>query len=103
VRAVSGLYAELDEMEAQIAEIRARRSPCDERLKHAAAEARARAVDSARTSNAAGEAGKHVEFRPTEELRRLYREVARLVHPDLSTDAENQARRNRLMAEANAA
>ena len=100
--AVGGLYAELDEVEAQIAEIRARRSPSDEKLKYEAGEARARAVDSA-CASAVSEAAKHVEFKPTDQLRGLYREVAPLVHPDLSTDGEIRAHRNRLMAEANRA
>ncbi|MGQ9555648.1 MAG: exonuclease domain-containing protein [Anaerolineae bacterium] len=37
------------------------------------------------------------------ELKALYREVAKLVHPDLATDQVERERRTRVMAEANAA
>ena len=40
-------------------------------------------------------------FKPGDELKRLYREIARTIHPDLSTDDTKRLRRTRLMAEAN--
>jgi hypothetical protein len=42
-------------------------------------------------------------FIPSAELRALYREVAKRVHPDLATDEADRQKREHLMAEANAA
>jgi DnaJ-domain-containing protein 1 len=43
------------------------------------------------------------DFEPSQNLKQLYREVAKRIHPDLATDEEEQSRRQRLMAEANQA
>ncbi len=43
------------------------------------------------------------EFRPTNDLRTLYRRLAKLVHPDLATNEHERERRHRIMAEANRA
>ena len=43
------------------------------------------------------------EFTPSAELKTLYREVAKRVHPDLATDEADHRKREQLMAEANAA
>ena len=40
---------------------------------------------------------------PKQALKRLYRQLARRYHPDLTTDPDERERRNRLMAEINAA
>ncbi len=42
-------------------------------------------------------------FSPLSELKRLYREAARQVHPDTATNEEDRARRERSMQEVNAA
>ncbi|MCM1982311.1 J domain-containing protein [Lyngbya confervoides] len=42
-------------------------------------------------------------FRPTGELKQLYRELAKQIHPDLATDPDERARREDLMAEVNRA
>lgn len=41
-----------------------------------------------------------VAFVPDDDLRRLFRELARLVHPDRASDAEDRERRHEFMAEA---
>ncbi|MCJ7555432.1 MAG: hypothetical protein MUP90_00775, partial [Gammaproteobacteria bacterium] len=46
---------------------------------------------------------KLLRFKPSERLRTLYRELAKLVHPDLTTDEGDRARRTPLMVEVNAA
>ncbi|MBI3050537.1 MAG: response regulator [Acidobacteria bacterium] len=42
-------------------------------------------------------------FHPTDTLKRLFRELAKLVHPDLATSRADRERRNGLMAEVNRA
>jgi hypothetical protein len=99
---VGSRYAELDEKKAQIAERLVREQPSSERAKQVAHDARARADD---TKSAAGEKNSQ-EPRPFEsspEMKRLYREVAKRVHPDLTSDREDRAKRQQLMAEANRA
>ena len=42
-------------------------------------------------------------FKPSSELKKLYREVAKKIHPDLATEDDERQRRQQLMAEANQA
>jgi DnaJ-domain-containing protein 1 len=42
-------------------------------------------------------------FTPSENIKKLYREVAKRIHPDLTTDPAEKARRQALMVEANQA
>ncbi|MGC1171634.1 MAG: J domain-containing protein, partial [Candidatus Acidiferrales bacterium] len=42
-------------------------------------------------------------FESSPEMKRLYREVAKRVHPDLTSDRADRAKRQQLMAEANEA
>jgi hypothetical protein len=99
---VSAPYAELDELRAQIAERLAAEEPDNERLQRAAREARARA-DESRTAVAVNEPRGHKAFSPSPELKRMYREAAKRIHPDLTVDANDRARRQELMAEVNRA
>jgi hypothetical protein len=98
---VGSLYAELDEIEAEIAERAAQREPTDPRVAAEAHEARARAKESAR---AVEEAPKEAtpKQRP-ETLRDLYRAVAKRIHPDLAGNDSDRHLRERLMKEANLA
>jgi peptidoglycan hydrolase CwlO-like protein len=96
---VGVLYAELDEIEAQIAEAEARRMPSDSKAQEQATRARAQAEESAQTARPAAEPGP----KPTEILKKLFREVAKCIHPDLATNDADRARRQKLMAEANVA
>ena len=43
------------------------------------------------------------DFKPSESLKKLYREVAKRIHPDLATDEDERSRRQQLIAEANQA
>lgn len=99
---VGSRYAELDEWRAQIAERLAREHPGDLRAQQVAREARARASD---TKSVAGEksAREPRSFKASPELKSLYRQVARRVHPDLTSDRDDRAKRQQLMAEANQA
>jgi len=96
---VGVLYAELDDIEAQIAEAQARREPSDSEARERAHEARARAQESSETTRGVAEP----KPKPTEDLKRLFREVAKRIHPDLATNDSDRARRQKVMAEANLA
>ncbi|MGH9716563.1 MAG: molecular chaperone DnaJ [Candidatus Acidiferrales bacterium] len=99
---LGGRYAELDEWKAQIAERFARQQPGNERAQQMAREARGRADE---TKSAAGEKATQEPrtFESTPEMKRLYRDVAKRIHPDLTSDREDRAKRQQLMAEANQA
>jgi hypothetical protein len=43
------------------------------------------------------------DFTPSEDIKKLYREVAKRIHPDLTTDPVEKVRRQELMVEANQA
>ncbi len=105
LRAVGSLYWELDDLNARIAEANARLHPEKVEVQREAREARARADE---TAEAVGRAKKRrkkdeAEFRPSEDLRKLYRELAKRIHPDLAADDEDRARRTEMMAAANRA
>jgi hypothetical protein len=99
---VGSRYAELDEKKAQIAERLVREQPENERAQQAARAARARADE---TKCAAGEKTSQEPhaFKSSPEMKRLYREVAKRIHPDLTSDRDDRAKRQQLMADANRA
>lgn len=99
LRTVGVLYAELDEIEAQIAEAQARHRPADHPAQEEATRARAQAEESSQTARFTAEPRPE----PTEQLKKLFREVAKRIHPDLATNEAARARRQTLMAEANLA
>jgi DNA repair exonuclease SbcCD ATPase subunit len=100
LRRVGVLYAELDEWNARLAELRAEQTGTPE-AQAEAAEARAQAEEA--HSAAHGEAAEVQPFLPTADLKKLYREAAKRVHPDTATDDADRVRRERLMKEVNAA
>ena len=103
LRTVGVRYAELDRIEAQIAQILADRNPLDTEKQQKATKAKAQAKESAETVGQA-EMSKQAEvFAPSESLKRLYRDVAKKLHPDLATDPKDREKRQRFMAEANLA
>jgi hypothetical protein len=100
LREVGVLYAQLDDWSARIAQLVAEEEGTVE-AKSAATEARAQAEESYAAAH--GEAAGAIEFTRSPELKKLYRDVAKRVHPDLATDEADRAQRERLMAEANRA
>lgn len=101
LHSVGRLYAQIDDIEREIAELRARRNPLDTDAVQAASEARQRARAS---SQAVNEVEKEPEeFKPTEELKQLYRQAARRFHPDRALNDEDLAWRNQIMSEINVA
>jgi len=100
MRQVAVLYAELDDWQAKIAELQAKLDG-SESVRERAAQAR----EQARTTYEAahGEASRAPDFQPSADLRALFREVAKRIHPDFAKDAEDEQRRTRAMAQANEA
>ncbi len=115
------MYARLDELDAQIAEARAARTGDPEDLRKAE-EARARVLPMPGVEElfhgwmdgeglfpeaAAMLTDQTVRpperVRPTEEARKLYRELARKAHPDLAQEEGERARREEFITRVNAA
>lgn len=115
------MYARLDELDAQIAEARAARTGAPEDIR-AAQEARARVMpmpgveelfhgwmdsDGLFPEAAAMLTDQPVRpperVRPSEEARKLYRELVRKAHPDLAQDDSERKRRDEFIARVNAA
>ncbi|WP_373311835.1 J domain-containing protein [Streptomyces aurantiogriseus] len=115
------MYARLDELEAQIAEARAARTGDPEDLRKAS-EARARVLpmpgveelfhgwmdgDGLFPEAAAMLTDQSVRpperVRPSDEARKLYRELARKAHPDLAQEDAERARREEFITRVNAA
>lgn len=102
LKKVGILYAELDEIEAQITELLARRDPGNLKAQGAAKAARARAEGS-RIGTTERAAKEPTCFAPSPSLKSLYRKVARRIHPDLAGSEVDRAKRQNLMAQANRA
>lgn len=100
---VGRLYAELDDLDAQIAEARFRRQPNNAGARQKAENAKAQARESAKAVDDAGPETKSRSFEPTESLKKLFRRAARKLHPDLATDPQEKARRQKVMVEINSA
>ncbi|MGI4757283.1 MAG: hypothetical protein ACRYGF_10605 [Janthinobacterium lividum] len=100
LRQVGVLYAELDDLHARIAEREADLYE-SEAARSRADEARSRAQE---THDAAfGEASEAEEFDPPPSLKKLFREVARRIHPDFARDEAESAYFTLLMTRANEA
>lgn len=106
IRIVVARYAELDEIVARIAEAKAILHPGEPDVEQQAHEARNQANESAKVADEANaqwelKNQKQTSVSPPEDLKRLYRQVAKLVHPDLAANEEERILRNQIMAEVN--
>ena len=99
---VGRLYAEQDEIDAEIAEEELKLVPDDEEIKKRVEELRRIAEESAARLRAA-EDHELEKWEPTAEARKAYHDLARIIHPDLALDAGEKERRHELMAELNQA
>ncbi len=107
LRRFAPLYAELDQLEAEIA----RRIAQEEATLAAHTKAAQAAAQADESQQALGEGPARAaeagdETRPTPpapELKALYRDAAKKIHPDLATDEAEKERRTTLMAALNAA
>jgi hypothetical protein len=102
---VGALMTELDALRASRASRRAERAPSDEAVRHAARAADEQAARSRREQQryADHERGEAKPFRPTTDIKRLYRQVAQKIHPDRARSEEDRRWRTQLMSEANRA
>lgn len=97
--------AELDQLEARIAALLAASQPSPE----AEGAAQAAAEQARRSAEEIGDAEARRQSIPEmlreipEELRSIFRQVAKAVHPDYAVDDADRAERERAMSEANAA
>lgn len=102
--AVGQLIAELDELEAQIAEAKAKKTPKLKASSKSATRTRERARESARAFKEQNEVPfPQAKFIPTEDLKQMFRMVAKKIHPDLASDEKDRAIREELMKRANEA
>jgi hypothetical protein len=103
LESVGPRYAELDRLEAKMAEVQAATEPLDELLSRHVDETRARAQRSSEEVGSIKEKAPELRREETEDLKKLYRDIAKTIHPDLTEDEDSHEIRSKLMAEANAA
>lgn len=98
---VGRLYAELDEIEAEIAEEELKLHPEDDEIRKKAEAARKQAEESADALDEENWQACTQKWNPTAEARKAYYNLAKIIHPDLAVDKEEQDRRHDLMARLN--
>lgn len=105
LRIVGAKLARLDELDARIANVLTLLNPQDPATAQRAAQAKAQAEDSAQAWGGGEESAEPASqpFQPGEELKALYRQLAKAVHPDLATDPAERERRTKWMVQVNAA
>ena len=99
---VGSLYARLDAIRVEICEIQARAKPHDTAAHIEAEQARQQAQETFDEVNSAVE-DEPVAFQPPASLKQIYRQAAKLIHPDRARNEEDRQLRDRLMAQINAA
>jgi hypothetical protein len=96
--------AQLDDLKAQIAELLVRLEPKNEGAQKEASRSRTQAQESAdATGSIAKEEYEKEPFKPSENLKQLYRDLAKKVHPDLAPNERAREKRQRFMQEVNRA
>lgn len=96
------LYARLDLIRADIRELFSKNKPDDATAKQEADDAREQAKKTWGEVNGASE-DDETSFKPSAELKQIYRQAAMLIHPDRATDEDDRKLRDQLMAEINLA
>lgn len=96
---------ELDAIQARLAREQAERTPENPGIRAQAQEKQERAQQSARESErfTQASADEPAAFRPSADVKRLFRQIAQKIHPDRANDEADRAWRTQLMSEANRA
>ena len=103
-RVVGSKYAELDRLRAQVLEFASSLNPAKSQLREEAETARKHADQTANESEEWEDSlpiNNH--FDPSDDLKKLFREAAKKIHPDLANSGEEREKRHQLMAELNRA
>jgi len=102
---VGAKYVELDQLQAMLDNLLASKLPFDINATKRATDSKKRAEKSAHDAEQfRAETGTRPEkFEPTPELKLTYRELAKLLHPDLTLDPIEKERRHSLMQQINQA
>lgn len=100
--------AELDRVQADLAQLRMQQAPDDPVLDAQTRAARARAEQSRRENEAHAErkaagTAEPERFAPSNDLKKRFRQLAQKIHPDRASDEADRAWRTQLMSEANRA
>ncbi len=101
-RTVGVLYAELDQLEKDIAQELYRLHP-DEKYQAGFERAKRKAQTSQDAIHDSLQPDQRKAFAPSDELKNLFRKVAKAIHPDLAANERERAYRTSLMARANEA
>ena len=104
-RLVGRRMVELDAIQARLAREHAEQAPGNPGATAEAQEKQEKAEQSAREGERFAQASpdETAGFRPTADVKRLFRQIAQKIHPDRAIDEADRAWRNQLMAEANRA
>ena len=96
---------ELDAIQARLAHEQAERAPENPGIQAEAQEKQEKARQSAREGErfTQASADEPTAFRPSADVKRLFRQIAQKIHPDRATDDADRAWRTHLMSEANRA
>jgi hypothetical protein len=94
-----------DALQARLAREAAQRAPANPEIGSRAEKKQQQAEQSARESQRFTEAATEETpvFRPTNDMKRLFRQIAQQIHPDRAIDEADRAWRTQLMSEANRA
>lgn len=101
-RMVGTLFAELDQLDREIARELFRLNP-EEKYRQGFQKAEEKARVSQEAVHEGAKREEKQPFRPTDEIKNLYRRVAKAIHPDLAVNEAEHAFRTALMVRANTA
>ena len=98
-------YVHIDRLQATLDNILASKAPKDVNAKKRAAESNKKAQQSENDAEQYKQLNetRQNKFEATPELKSLYRELAKLLHPDLTLDPKEKQRRHKLMQQINEA